>query len=335
MLNGDFTFGGAGQPLYDPLTTRQNADGTWTRDPFPTRVIPQNRFDPVASKVLSYNPWRPPNMAGSFSSTGPISNFTYNPPSRTFYEDFSGRVDHQFNSRTSRSTAATPTITKRPAAADEHARSPLSTRPTAISRPFTGRTSPLGATKLVRTDRRSMTVRVSFYSATQRHVRPHLQPKTGPRPWAFRTIAPLLMPAFSASGLATRHSTRTAPGYAQLYGLTAGRRQPEDPPDHFAARRFQQDRHGTHAFKMGYEILSFQANYLQLGQPSGVFQFDNMTGRAAADGTPSRTPATLFAACGTRVGAAGQLLPRYTTTWLPRDAFTASTFRTTGSFREA
>src|SRR5581483_5335724 len=78
-LRGDFTFGGLGQPLYDPLTTRQNADGTWTRDPFPSRIIPQNRFDPASAKILSYNPWRPPNTPGSFSSTGPVSNFTYNP----------------------------------------------------------------------------------------------------------------------------------------------------------------------------------------------------------------------------------------------------------------
>jgi hypothetical protein len=97
MLNGDFTFGGAGQTLYDPLTTRQNADGTWTRDPFPTKVIPRNRFDPVAAKILSYNPWKAPNYPGSFSSTGPLNNFVYDPPSRTFYEDYSGRVDHQFN----------------------------------------------------------------------------------------------------------------------------------------------------------------------------------------------------------------------------------------------
>ncbi len=94
-LHGDFTFGGAGQPLYDPATTRQNADGTWTRDPFPTAVIPQSRFDPVYVKILSYNIWRAPNMAGTFSSTGPVSNFTYNPPSRTYDEDFSERVDHQ------------------------------------------------------------------------------------------------------------------------------------------------------------------------------------------------------------------------------------------------
>ena len=38
-------------------------------------------------------------MPGSFSSTGPVSNFTYNPPSRTFFEDYSGRVDHQFSSK--------------------------------------------------------------------------------------------------------------------------------------------------------------------------------------------------------------------------------------------
>jgi hypothetical protein len=60
-LRGDFTFGGLGQPLYDPLTTRQNQDGTWARDPFPTRVIPQSRFDPVSAKIIGYNIWRPPN----------------------------------------------------------------------------------------------------------------------------------------------------------------------------------------------------------------------------------------------------------------------------------
>ena len=36
-LNGDFTFGGLGEPLYDSYSTRQLADGSWTRDPFPSR----------------------------------------------------------------------------------------------------------------------------------------------------------------------------------------------------------------------------------------------------------------------------------------------------------
>jgi len=69
-LAGDFSFGGLGQKLYDPYSTRRLADGTWTRDPFPTTTIPRSMFDPVAAKILSYNIWNPPNMPGSFSSTG-------------------------------------------------------------------------------------------------------------------------------------------------------------------------------------------------------------------------------------------------------------------------
>ncbi len=45
MLNGDFSFGGLGLPIYDPTTTRQNATGTWIRDPFPGNRIPTARFD--------------------------------------------------------------------------------------------------------------------------------------------------------------------------------------------------------------------------------------------------------------------------------------------------
>ena len=59
---GDFTFGGKGQTLYDPATTRLDANGNWVRDPFPGgTVIPTNRFDPVSAKILSYNIWRAPN----------------------------------------------------------------------------------------------------------------------------------------------------------------------------------------------------------------------------------------------------------------------------------
>jgi len=36
-------------------------------------------------------------MPDSFSSVGPVSNYIYHPPSRTFQEHYSGRVDHQFN----------------------------------------------------------------------------------------------------------------------------------------------------------------------------------------------------------------------------------------------
>ena len=98
LLNGDFTFGGAGQPLYDPATTRKLPDATWTRDLLPGRLIPVSRMDPVYTKLLSFHPWIGPNSPGSLTTTGPVSNYTWASKSRTFFTDYSGRVDHQFNS---------------------------------------------------------------------------------------------------------------------------------------------------------------------------------------------------------------------------------------------
>ncbi len=80
-----------------PIRQAQNADGTWTRDPFPTAQIPRAGSIPSRRRLSPITSGGLPNMPGSFSSTGPVSNFTYDPPSRTFYEDYHGRVDHQFN----------------------------------------------------------------------------------------------------------------------------------------------------------------------------------------------------------------------------------------------
>jgi len=41
--------------IYDPRSTRSEA-GTVIRDPFPGNIIPQNRFDPVAAKILQVAP---------------------------------------------------------------------------------------------------------------------------------------------------------------------------------------------------------------------------------------------------------------------------------------
>jgi hypothetical protein len=65
-LRGDFssTRNAAGQPviIYDPLTTVRNADGTWTRRPFPNNIIPSDRIDPVAARTLQLYPT--PNVPG-------------------------------------------------------------------------------------------------------------------------------------------------------------------------------------------------------------------------------------------------------------------------------
>lgn len=70
--SGDFSrsLNGLGQqqPIYDPRSTRVNPNGSgYVRDPFPGNVIPRDRWDPVAAKVLEFMPQ--PNVP-------PINTFT-------------------------------------------------------------------------------------------------------------------------------------------------------------------------------------------------------------------------------------------------------------------
>ncbi|HYB95660.1 MAG TPA: carboxypeptidase-like regulatory domain-containing protein, partial [Vicinamibacterales bacterium] len=94
---GDFSqsFNSAGQLLeiYDPLTGDANGNG---RTPFPGNVIPANRLNPVAVKMLSYlpNPTSDVSRAGTnnFASIAEIND-------RAIM--YTGKVDHRFNDRVS------------------------------------------------------------------------------------------------------------------------------------------------------------------------------------------------------------------------------------------
>lgn len=59
MRDGDFSkyidSRGRRITIYDPLTGR-NVGSTWTRDPFPGNVIPKDRINPVARKIVDYFP---------------------------------------------------------------------------------------------------------------------------------------------------------------------------------------------------------------------------------------------------------------------------------------
>ncbi len=59
FANGDFSklVNGAGQPIaiYDPATGK-DVNGTWTRQVFPNNIIPTNRLNPIAQKIISYFP---------------------------------------------------------------------------------------------------------------------------------------------------------------------------------------------------------------------------------------------------------------------------------------
>ena len=84
---------------------------------------------------------------------------------------------------------------------------------------------------------------------------------------------------------------------------------------------------------MGYEILHFTANYFQLGQPSGVFQFDNMTAGLQPNGQPVPNTGNTFA--GFELGSVRQAnFTTYTTPGCRGIPSTACTSRTTGNSPE-
>ena len=104
-LGGDFSFGGVGNPIYDPTTTvctpAPNCTGTfsgttWSRQQFPNNVIPLNQFSKLAKTVLAMNPYRLPNVPGTLTSGGPSNNIMLGPMKVVVWDNYQIRLDHQF-----------------------------------------------------------------------------------------------------------------------------------------------------------------------------------------------------------------------------------------------
>ncbi|MDQ6707989.1 MAG: TonB-dependent receptor, partial [Acidobacteriota bacterium] len=85
MRQGDFTE--TGTTIYDPTTV--NAAGV--RQPFPGNVIPSNRFNPVATKILSYYP--EPNLPGI------SNNFFSQQGTRRASANVSTKIDRRISDR--------------------------------------------------------------------------------------------------------------------------------------------------------------------------------------------------------------------------------------------
>jgi hypothetical protein len=310
-LNGDFNFGTKGQPIYDPSTT-QFVNGKWTRQVIPGNTIPVSMMDPVYRKLLSYNPWAPPNSPGSLTTTGPVSNYTWESRSRTFFSDFSGRVDHQFNPNLRAYGSYTYNYTsglQRPTSITV----PDFDYANGIVTPFTQQNASTGFTKLFGPSALN-DLRVGFYRLRNDTLVPSYN-----KDWAGQlgipNDSPALFPTFSGT---TASGNSTAPALNTTYGLGA----PSPSTGIREVWTFRDDFSkvvGTHAFKMGYEFLHFQANYSQLGQPSGIFQFDDMTARLLDNGQP--VPSTGNQLAGLELGYVRQAnFTQYISTWLPRDS---------------
>jgi len=95
MLAGNFSFGGIGQPIYDPLTTRQEGT-TWVRTPLPGNMVPQSRFDTVAKNFLAQTPFTAQNRTGTIDRLGPHQNYANTTAYKSFRTRFDIKIDHQF-----------------------------------------------------------------------------------------------------------------------------------------------------------------------------------------------------------------------------------------------
>lgn len=80
--------------IYDPLTSR-NVNGVIVRDPFPGNVIPANRWDPLATKILA-NLWQPKNAPDNLTG---LNNYKYDDYRYYRYFNASTRLDWQINAR--------------------------------------------------------------------------------------------------------------------------------------------------------------------------------------------------------------------------------------------
>ena len=236
------------------------------RDPFAGNRIPINRIDPVARKVLDFDPWQQPNRAGAFNSTGATGNYLADEFAQVYQNDMNLRMDHQFNTKFKIYYSWTdnkflPGLQR-----------PWNIRPdrpefdgsSGNRNPGRNQNMSMGKTYIISP---SMVndARVGYYRRVSETVVPSFK-----QDWASKLGIPNvngdLMPAF---GSGDRNTPNTIYG---LSGATPNRSVNETVS-------FRDDLSlikGTHAFKMGYDLLRFRLNTATLGNPV-AFDFSGST----------------------------------------------------------
>jgi hypothetical protein len=85
---------GPSYQIYDPLTTKDVGGGRFTRQPFAGNIIPPNRIDPVAQKIMAY--YAEPNVQGTKEGK---SNYIRNTADTFDYFVHFMRFDHNFSEK--------------------------------------------------------------------------------------------------------------------------------------------------------------------------------------------------------------------------------------------
>lgn len=86
------------QVIYDPLTTRADANGRLIRDAFANNRIPDNRINPVAKAALAFLP--APNAAGDSLGLNNYVNSSAVPRFVAKFKAHSGRLDYNWSENT-------------------------------------------------------------------------------------------------------------------------------------------------------------------------------------------------------------------------------------------
>ncbi|PYV90968.1 MAG: hypothetical protein DMG05_08510 [Acidobacteria bacterium] len=98
QLRGDFSALLALGPeyqIYDPKSITFDGEH-YKRTPFPNNIIPVDRFDPVAKRLLTF--WPAPNVPAA-TPDGRLNYFFNNPDTGDWYRTYTTRVDHAFSGK--------------------------------------------------------------------------------------------------------------------------------------------------------------------------------------------------------------------------------------------
>jgi hypothetical protein len=283
-LGGDFSFGGIGNPIYDPTTTvctpAASCQGTfsgtsWTRQQFPNNIIPLNSFSKVAKTVLGMNPYRLPNVAGTMTSTGPSNNIMLGPMKVVVWDNYQIRLDHQFtpslkafgtyvyNSRHERQ----PPYTINNSFFDSTLNLNISPRQNTVSLGTTWVPSPTLVNDL----------RFSYYeygNITQSIAYNQNYAKTLGITGVPATCMPQIWPGGFSESLNVGCPSR------DIIGI-------------FTLKDDVSKAWGKHSFKMGYELLRWRENQWDLQNPDGTYSYSSTSGLSSSGGTIANTGATL------------------------------------------
>jgi hypothetical protein len=310
MKAGNFNFPGVtANQIFDPATTRRNADGTWARDPFPGNIVPPSRFDPVARNLLAINPWVPANREGTYNSLGPSGNLLADEFANVFFDDYNLRLDHQFNNAfkiygswtENRQNGRNRPINIREDMGQFDASQGRIT-------PFHSRNVSSGAT-WVMSPSVVNDARVGYYRRFNETVIPGFGEN-----WAQKlgipNAGPELVPGFGGSST-DRYSADTIYG---IYGAAPNQTVNE-------TISFRDDLSlikGTHAFKAGYEVLRFRLNSATFANPV-QYSFAGVTAGLQPNGALMPNTGNTFA--GFLTGYVSQAIFRSElTSWLPRSS---------------